>query len=296
MNINFELMEVKRMFVTLTSLMALSLGPVSAQAQTGTEKVNEKFHIYLCLGQSNMEGNAKIEACDTVNVTPRFKVLQAVDCPDLGREKGKWYTAVPPLARCGTGLTPADYFGRTLADSLPADVEIGVINVAVGGCRIELFDKDNYASYVAESPDWLKNMVAEYDGNPYARLIELAKQASRCGVIKGILLHQGESNTGDPDWPMKVKKVYDNILSDLGLQPNSLPLLVGELVSEGQGGACASMNPVIQKLPETIPVVHVVSSEGCEAVSDRLHFSAAGYRELGKRYALAMLELLKKSK
>lgn len=169
-------MEVKRMFVTLTSLMALSLGPVSAQAQTGTEKVNEKFHIYLCLGQSNMEGNAKIEACDTVNVTPRFKVLQAVDCPDLGREKGKWYTAVPPLARCGTGLTPADYFGRTLADSLPADVEIGVINVAVGGCRIELFDKDNYASYVAGSPDWLKNMVAEYDGNPYARLIELAKQ------------------------------------------------------------------------------------------------------------------------
>ena len=86
------------------------------------------------------------------------------------------------------------------------------------------------------------------------------------------------------------------ILSDLGLQPNSLPLLVGELVSEGQGGACASMNPVIQKLPETIPVVHVVSSEGCEAVSDRLHFSAAGYRELGKRYALTMLELLKKSK
>ena len=43
MNINFELMEVKRMFVTLTSLMALSLGPVSAQAQTGTEKVNRSF-------------------------------------------------------------------------------------------------------------------------------------------------------------------------------------------------------------------------------------------------------------
>lgn len=287
-------MEMRRMFVTLTSLMALSLEPAFVQAQTETDKVNEKFHIYLCLGQSNMEGNAKIESCDTVNVNSRFKVLQAVDCPDLGREKGKWYTAVPPLARCGTGLTPADYFGRTLVDSLPSDVGIGVINVAVGGCRIELFDKDNYASYVSESPDWLKNMVAEYDGNPYARLIELAKQASRCGVIKGILLHQGESNTGDSDWPMKVKKVYDNILSDLELQPNSLPLLVGELVSEEQGGACASMNPVILKLPETIPSAHVISSKGCEAVSDRLHFSAAGYRELGKRYALVMLKLLKK--
>ena len=58
----------------------------------------------------------------------------------------------------------------------------------------------------------------------------------------------------------------------------------------------AFLRMLTQKLPETIPVVHVVSSEGCEAVSDRLHFSAAGYRELGKRYALTMLELLKKSK
>lgn len=285
---------MKKIILLLVGLLMLSWGRVLAQPQIKNGKVNTNFHIYLCLGQSNMEGNAKIEACDTVNVPSRFKVLQAVDCPDLGRKKGEWYTAVPPLVRCGTGLTPADYFGRTLVDSLSSNIEVGIINVAVGGCRIELFDKDNYASYVAESPDWLKNMVAEYDGNPYARLIALAKQASRCGVIKGILLHQGESNTGDPDWPMKVKKVYDNILSDLDLQPNSLPLLVGELVSEGQGGACASMNPVIMKLPETIPSAHVISSEGCEAVSDRLHFSAAGYRKLGKRYALAMLELLRK--
>lgn len=285
-------MEMKKMIATLTSLMALTFGPVFAQVHTEAGKVDENFHIYLCLGQSNMEGNAKIEACDTVDVNPRFKVLQAVDCPDLGRKKGEWYTAVPPLARCGTGLTPADYFGRTMVDSLPTNVQVGVIDVAVGGCKIELFDKDNYTSYVETSPNWLKNMVAEYDGNPYARLIELARQASRCGVIKGILFHQGESNTGDPEWPLKVKKVYDSILSDLNLKPNSLPLLVGELVSEGQGGACASMNPVIQKLPETIPSAHVISSEGCEAVSDRLHFSAAGYRELGKRYALTMLQIL----
>lgn len=286
-------MEMKKMIATLTLLMALTFGPVFAQVHTEAGKVDENFHIYLCLGQSNMEGNAKIEACDTVDVNPRFKVLQTVDCPDLGRKKGEWYTAVPPLARCGTGLTPADYFGRTMVDSLPANVQVGVIDVAVGGCKIELFDKDNYTSYVETSPNWLKNMVAEYDGNPYARLIELARQASRCGVIKGILFHQGESNTGDSEWPLKVKKVYDSILSDLNLKPNSLPLLVGELVSEGQGGACASMNPVIQKLPETIPSAHVISSEGCEAVSDRLHFSAAGYRELGKRYALTMLQILK---
>ena len=32
------------------------------------------FHIYLCFGQSNMEGNARYEAKDTV-VNPRFQVM-----------------------------------------------------------------------------------------------------------------------------------------------------------------------------------------------------------------------------
>lgn len=77
-------------------------------------------------------------------------------------------------------------------------------------------------------------MVAEYDGNPYARLIELAKQASRCGVIK-VYFFIKENPIPRSGLADEGKKVYDNILSDLGLQPNSLPLLVGELVSEGQG-------------------------------------------------------------
>ena len=32
----------------------------------------------------------------------------------LGREQGKWYPAVPPLSRPNAGMSPADYFGRTL--------------------------------------------------------------------------------------------------------------------------------------------------------------------------------------
>lgn len=257
----------------------------------------EEFHVYLCLGQSNMEGNAKFEAQDTTGVDPRFLVLQVVDCPDLHREKGKWYTAVPPLTRCYTGLTPADYFGRTMAANLPSRIKVGVINVAVGGCKIELFDKDNYQSYIAESPDWLKNMTDEYDGNPYGRLVEMARIAQKDGgIIKGILIHQGESNTGDPDWPRKVKEVYNNLLNDLNIEANSIPLLAGELVNADQGGVCASMNEIIRTLPQTIPNSHIISSSGCKAVEDSLHFSAEGYRELGKRYADTMLWLLETNK
>ena len=143
------------------------------------------FHIYLAFGQSNMEGHARFEPQDTI-VDSRFQVMAAVDCPDLGRTKGNWYTAAPPLTRCRTGLTPTDYFGRTLLENLPNNIRVGVINVSVGGCKIELFDKDNYEEYVSSSPDWLKNMVKEYDGNPYGRLVEMAKLAQKDGVIESL--------------------------------------------------------------------------------------------------------------
>lgn len=259
-------------------------------AQKGYSQ-DPNFHIYLSLGQSNMEGYAKIEPQDKTGVNPRFQVLAAVDCLEMGREKGKWYTAVPPLCRCTTGLTPVDYFGRTMISNLPEKVKVGVINVAVGGCKIELFDKNNFESYVADSPDWLKNIVKQYDGNPYGRLVEMAKIAQQKGVIKGILLHQGESNTGDTLWTKKVKIVYDNLIKDLNLDPKKVPLLSGETVNEDQNGKCGSMNKIIAKLPQVIPNSYVISSKGCTAEPDFLHFNANGYRELGKRYADKMLSL-----
>jgi len=253
---------------------------------------NNKFYIYLCLGQSNMEGNArKFEAEDSI-VDSRFKVMESVDCPNLNRIKGNWYTAVPPLCRCRTGLSPSDYFGKTMVANLSKDITVGVINVAIGGCKIELFDKDNYQSYVATAPSWMINMIKEYDGNPYARLVEMAKLAQKDGVIKGILLHQGESNTNDTLWTKKVKVVYDNLMKDLQLDPENTPLLAGETVNTDQGGACASMNKIIATLPKTIPNSYVIPSTGCTGIPDHLHFTADGYRELGKRYAAQMLSLL----
>jgi Carbohydrate esterase, sialic acid-specific acetylesterase len=253
---------------------------------------DKKFYIFLCFGQSNMEGNARIQAPDTVGIDPRFQVLEAVDCPNLNRTKGNWYPAVPPLSRCNTGLTPADYFGRTMVASLPKGVRVGIINVAVGGCKIELFDKDNYQSYVTTAPKWMIGMINQYDGNPYGRLVELAKIAQKNGVIKGILLHQGESNPNDSLWTKKVKLVYDNLLKDLHLKAKNIPLLAGETVNADQGGICAGMNKIIATLPQMIKNAWVISSAACPDAADNLHFTAEGYRMLGKRYAAQMLKLL----
>jgi hypothetical protein len=272
-------------------LLGLSVAAVIAPAPAPAQEQDPKFYIFLCFGQSNMEGSTPAEKQDKSEVE-RFKMLAAVDVPKLERKKGQWYPAVAPLCRGSSGLCPADYFGRTMVAHLPKDIKVGVVNVSVAGCRIELFDKANYEAVASKAPPWMAGIIKEYNGNPYARLVEMGKVAQKSGVIKGILLHQGESNTGDKQWPAKVKTVYDNLIKDLDLKPEAVPLLAGEVVHADQKGVCASMNPIIAELPKTVPNSHVVSSAGCKAGGDRLHFSAEGYRELGKRYAETMLPLL----
>jgi hypothetical protein len=266
-------------------------------ATTAFAKPDPKFYIFLCFGQSNMEGYAVpndngIEEQDKT-VDERFQMMATVDFKKQDRKKGNWYPAVPPLCRETAGLCPVDYFGRTLVANLPKDVRVGVINVAIGGCDIKLFDKDNYQSYVTTAPNWMQNTIKIYGGNPYQHLVDAAKEAQKVGVIKGILLHQGETNSGQKDWPVKVKGIYDNLMKDLNLKPESTPLLAGGMVPADQKGACAGMNAIIENdLPKTLPNSYFISSANCGGRPDHLHFTPAGYRELGKRYGEKMLSLL----
>ena len=277
-------------------VLALLLGLAGGVTMQAKSKPDPNNYIFLCFGQSNMEGNARIEEIDKQGVDSRFQMMAVVDNPQMNREKGNWYPAVPPLCRPNNGLTPVDYFGRTLVAVLPKDIKVSVINVAIGGCHIETFMKDSIANYVEHrAPGWMKGPLAAYNNNPYECLVEMARLAQKDGVIKGILIHQGESNTGDKNWPEKVKVVYEDLLQDLGLKAKNVPLLAGEVVNSDQKGVCGSMNNIIQTLPEVIPTAHVVSSAGCTCARDFLHFDAAGYRELGRRYAEVMLYLLGKN-
>lgn len=254
---------------------------------------DRNFYIYLCFGQSNMEGAAKAEQQDMTGVDERFLMMAAVDDAQRGRKAGEWYKALPPLCRANTGLTPVDYFGRTMTAALPDSIRVGVITVAIGGIRIEGFMPDSIGAYVKHyAPDWMKGMLAAYGNNPYERLVTLARKAQQAGIIKGVLMHQGESNTGDAQWAAKVQTVYGRLLGDLGLNPVEVPLLAGEVVRAGGEGRCIAMNKQIGLLPQTIHTAHVVSSEGCPNGPDKLHFDAAGYRELGRRYGAKMLSLL----
>jgi len=277
-------MKLKTIIATL--LMAFPMCRLSAA-------VDPNFYIFLCFGQSNMEGAARPEAADIASPGPRFLLMPAVDFPDKGRKMGEWCEASAPLCRPNTGLTPADWFGRTLVASLPENIKIGVIHVAIGGIDIKGFLPDSISSYVEKkAPGWMKGMLEAYGNNPYERLVTLAKKAQKDGVIKGILMHQGETNTGDPKWAGMVKQVYDNLCSDLQLKPEDVNLYVGNIVQADGKGVCIGCKKQIDELPQTIHTCQVISSDNCSNGPDRLHFDAAGYRELGCRYGEAVARQL----
>ena len=268
----------------ITTLL-LSICALTANAQ----KPDPNFYIFLCFGQSNMEGAARPEAQDIASPGPRFLLMPAVDFPEKGRKMGEWCEASAPLCRPNTGLTPADWFGRTLVASLPENIKIGVIHVAIGGIDIKGFLPDSIDNYVkTKAPNWMKGMLEAYDNNPYKRLVTLAKKAQEDGVIKGILMHQGETNTGDPKWAGMVKQVYDNLCGDLNLKPEEVNLYAGNIVQAGGKGVCIGCKKQIDELPLTLHTSQVISSDDCTNGPDRLHFDAAGYRELGCRYGEAV--------
>ena len=269
------------------------LGLAALMAVSAHAAPDPNFHIYLAFGQSNMEGQGDIGSQDK-SVDERFQLLWSADAGSCnqGASKGKWIKAVPPLAHCqGAKLGPADYFGRTMVEKTDPQIKVGIIVVAVAGCSIDLFDKDGYANYARSQQSWMTQRINTYGGNPYGRMIEMAKKAQEEGVIKGIIFHQGETDAGNGQWPSKVKKVYDNIIKDLGLG-SDIPFLAGEVL---RSGSSSGANQNIAKLPQQSSNFYVVSSEGFnQALGDgqNVHFTSQEYRDFGKRYAEKMIEVL----
>ena len=163
------------------------------------------FHVFLAFGQSNMEGFPGLSRRTRSAWTRGSGCWLRWILPSLGRQTGEWYrcdsTALPQFDRPLPGRLFRTHDGGRECRSASA---VGVINVAVAGCKIELFDKDTYQTYAATVAPWMTNIITQYGGVPISACSTWPKLAQLKGVIKGILLHQGESNTNDASWPNKV--------------------------------------------------------------------------------------------
>ena len=198
-------MKMKKLFFLFAVILAMGFMacsnddiPVVNPDPEPEPEPEPQLYVYLCFGQSNMEGNAQWETIDNQKVDERFQMLATTNFDNPKRKLGEWYTAKCPIVSPMGKLGPTDYFGRTMVAALPTNVKVGVVAVAMGGSPIEMFDKDKYAAKLKANPNewWATLSKNYYGGNPYGRLIEMAKKAQKEGIIKGILLHQGCSNCG----------------------------------------------------------------------------------------------------
>lgn len=234
----------------------------------------EKFHLFLLIGQSNMAGRGKIEPQDQVAV-PRVLMLS---------KEGKWVPATDPLhfdkkvAGVGLGRT----FGIEIANSSP-EITIGLIPCAVGGSPIDSWQPGLY--------------YPPTKSHPWDDAIKRAKLALAAGELKGILWHQGESDSSQ-----ELSAVYEKKLHDLvgrlrrELDAPNVPFIVGQMGDFADHPWKASKKEVdraLRDLPQKVARTAYVSAAGLDHQGDGTHFDADSYRELGRRYAAAYLQLVK---
>jgi len=256
-------------------------GALSNAGSGAAGSADPNFYVFLLIGQSNMEGQPKPTAEDRMT-DPRVKVLGYDNCPNIPRANNAWYTATPPLHSCYAGVGPGDYFGKTLAAAFP-DATIGLVPLGISGVDIDFFRKDVVSARRSE----FKIPPDNHWAGAYEWVLERARLAQQTGVIRGIIFHQGESDTGQTVWVDKVKGMVTDLRTDLGI--GEVPFLAGELLYTG---CCVSHNPIINQLPAQISNSFVISADGL-AGQDEAHFDLAGQREFGVRYGDKMVELLR---
>lgn len=251
----------------LTCLLVTSvLLPVDVRAQTLPEKQN--FHLFLLIGQSNMAGRGKVSEADK---TPHPRVLML-------NQAGKWVPAVDPMhfdkpvAGVGLGRT----FGIEIAKA-NLNITVGLIPCAAGGSPIDTWQPEGYHN--------------QTKSHPWDDAVKRTKLALEAGTLKGILWHQGES-----DSKAELAQQYEAKLHDLIRRLRSefdsphVPFIAGQLGQFPERPWNEHKRLVDQahrELPEKVPHTAFVTSDGLKHKGDQVHFDAASYRELGKRYAKA---------
>jgi hypothetical protein len=232
---------------------------------------NRDFHLYLLIGQSNMAGRGKVGQQDT-EIHPRVFALD---------KAGKWMPAVDPIhfdkpiAAAGPGLT----FGKTMADNDPA-IRVGLIPCAAGGSPISVWKHGGY---------W-----EQTNSKPYDDAIERTKTAIKHGVLKGILWHQGESDSNEDNSELyedRLATLIDTLRMDLGV--SDVPFVaatLGDFVVENNPQA-KIINAALRQIHQRVEHAACVDSTGLDHNGDNVHFSAEAAHELGRRYAEAMIRL-----
>ncbi len=167
----------------------------------------------------------------------------------------KWVLAKHPVhfdKPKAAGVGPGLAFGIDMAKA-DSTVKIGLVPCAVGGTAIERWQPDAFDEATKT--------------HPYEDALSRIREAMKYGVVKGVIWHQGESNSTE-----KKSLLY---LAQLDTLIKRIRAEVG--------------NPKLN----TIPFTAVATSEDLIHKGDQTHFDSASATILGHRFAAKMMTLLK---
>jgi hypothetical protein len=252
--------------------------------QTFNLSAQEKpLDLYLLIGQSNMAGRGTVELQDTVTF-PRVFTLN---------KNNEWVPVRDPIhfdksvAGVGLGRT----FGIEMTKANP-DAVIGLIPCAVGGSSIDAWKP---GSYFEQTKTY-----------PWDDMEKRLKIAMKSGTVRGILWHQGESDSNPEKCYSYKEKLEDLIQRVRTLAGNpDVPFVAGEfgrfkIKSNKKQYSDIKPSPAEVVMQSTKAVVTsdknaaFVKSNGLDHRGDNTHFNSKSYRIFGKRYAKAMLKLQRK--
>jgi hypothetical protein len=260
-------------FLPVLAAMAFVLNSFAGANAYGSEMklpTREKLQLYLLMGQSNMAGRGEITPQDEA---PDTRVL----CFTLSNS---WEAAVEPITRdrkSGLGVGPGLAFGKHMAAN-NKDISIGLVPCAVGGTPLKR---------------WVRG------GDLYSNAVRRARLAMKDGTLKGVLWHQGESDSGTKTNADSYGERLGQMIKDLraDLQSPDLPVVVGELGEflydrgPDKSPYARVVNQALARLPEKVPHTACALSKGLTHKGDVLHFNGVSQREFGRRYAAEMLKL-----
>jgi len=259
--------------VLILAIVVFGAGLLHAQEPTTALSdvqlpIKEDFHIYLLMGQSNMVGR------DTRGMevqTPNAHILAMTP-------NGKWMVAKDPLheqnGRIAPGVGPGMSFAQEMIKSDPS-ITIGLVPCAVGGTPLKL---------------WVKG------GELYEKAMLRAKAAAEVGTLSGVLWHQGETDATKKESADTYEARLTKMLGDLRTELNApnLPIVVGqigEFLDKKKEPYADTVRAAIKHIPQVLEQVGFADSNGLTDKGDKLHFNVDSQRQMGVRFANAMLEL-----
>jgi iduronate 2-sulfatase len=250
-----------------------------------------EYDVYILAGQSNMDGRGDVQDLPKVLKSKQPGVLIYYTHPADPKKDGEKPTQSDAWQRLAPGYSvptrsrrislpsktfgPEVSFGHAIQKTLGGDRAVAIIKVTRGGTNLR--------------SDWSP------DGFMYQSLITTVndamaalKKAGHEGEIRGVLWHQGESDSRRLDeYQGELETLIANTRKAVG-KPE-LPFLIGELAPT-KPAAFRALQKTIADENDRVVLVRSVSLK----TKDKTHFDAASQVEIGKRFAKAMAGLLAK--